>query len=113
MNSPLDQLLYEGLHDWVSLGDVVELVRDGMQPNDEHDLSAALQLVAEALGNGLVQVGAVDGRGFIPWPEQGDDALSRVRGYLESGSHEREGYFECWLANTAAGDARGRRADPH
>jgi hypothetical protein len=109
MASPLvDELLGRGLDDWVSLAEVVGLVRQAVPQVNEEDLQEnCVALIRDVVDAGLMTLGEVSDGGFFEWQEPLDEAIGRIREAWDT-KPETEWWFACWLANTPAGDSRAR-----
>ena len=103
----LDELLKDGLDDWVQAADVATIAQSiggARTPEEIKDLS--LRVIQEALERDLMTVGDVTSAGFRPWNVPLAEALERVEhawGIQGKGPNLGE---VCWLENTKRGDDR-------
>jgi hypothetical protein len=111
MTRQLDDILDRGLGDWVSLAEVVDVVRTRGSVEPADLAAAAIAVVSEALDGSLVRLGSITADGFEPWISERTESLERVRQLLESGRvSQADGVYDCWLANTPLGNEHARAA---
>ncbi len=81
MNSARNDVLMDGLDDWVHFYRVHRLVYLANPDASVGELQAeSLNIVADLVSAGLYQVGTVErGAGFVPWDIPIDEALDRIR----------------------------------
>ncbi len=107
MNTVRNDLLMEGLDDWVEFYSVHWLVK---QANPEAPIQEiqgeVLNVISDLVSSGLYQIGSV-GRGdagFIPWEIPLDQAIDRIRAEYV-GHYEETGHWDycAWLNLTDEG----------
>ena len=111
VDAVVDNILSEGLDDWIQASEVVSAIVGAGGPHLAKDVpSICRAVVGKVLALGLMQIGdVVEDGGFIPWELEQDAALAkfddewnRLKGLPDLGE-------VCWLSNTKAGDARANR----
>ena len=108
----IDELLRRGTDDWVDNTDVAwvaKSIRGAATAEDERTVS--LQLVAEVVRRGLMELGDLGGDGgtFRKWDMSSDVALRLADRKWRSLGRVPEIGEVFWLRNTPEGDRRGER----
>jgi hypothetical protein len=104
--SPKEEILVEGLDDWVYAAWVHSSTRLSGLSDPSLRRTLALGLIAELLVEGLVVAGDVDEQGHHPWPCSPGEAIERItREWLAEWSDQvpTPGAI-AWFANTSDGD---------
>ncbi|AMU25522.1 Uncharacterised protein [Mycobacteroides abscessus] len=106
MNSARNNVLMDGLDDWVHFYRVHRLVYLANPDASVGELQAeSLNTVADLVSAGLYQVGTVErGAGFVPWDIPIDEALDRIRAEYV-GHYDENGVWDyvAWLNLTDKG----------
>ncbi|AMU66347.1 hypothetical protein [Mycobacteroides abscessus] len=106
MNSARNDVLMDGLEDWVHFYRVHRLVYLANPDASPAELQTeSLNTVADLVAAGLYQVGTVErGIGFVPWGIPIDEALDRIRAEYV-GHYDENGVWDyvAWLNLTDEG----------
>lgn len=101
-----DQLLVDGLDDWLHLADVAWAARQSVCSEGKHDvIAAATEALAELLHDELIEIGEVSDGGFFEWDMPPDEAIARVRHEWLALPRDPQPGDVCWFAITAKGRA--------
>jgi hypothetical protein len=103
----IDEILLEGLDDWVYSPVVVSTVEDATGLVGEPLLRATLDLIGELLSSGWMEVGDVS-PSFVPWSLTVPEALARIEREWRATGVNSDFVAICWFANTPAGNERAR-----
>ena len=109
--SPKEDLLVEGLADWVDAGWALGSTDLAGVADLSVRRALAIGIIAEVIVEGLMVPGDADEQGHHPWPHSAGEAVERiVREWLAEWPDDvpTPGAV-VWLANTVAGDEIGRR----
>ncbi len=110
MDLRIEDLLAEGLDDWVSLHNVVWHARE-LADGDEAEVPGLVRQVLTAIiGGGLMAPGNLGEPGHIGldlWAGEPEELIERVMAECEQLGWNPRGEG-CWFANTAEGDRRAR-----
>ncbi|MFK0017385.1 hypothetical protein [Streptomyces sp. NPDC091027] len=110
-DSICQELLEEGLDDWVPVDLLVALASETSQESGESMRGITARVLSRLLHCGLMQVGELGETGFEAWPEENDSAVRRVVEALDAVMwHPALGV--CWLANTPEADRLVSEARP-
>lgn len=111
-----EEVLLEGLVDWIPLDDVHRIVARA-HPDVSDPRSSVVHLIQSLVRDGLVEIGdlANPESRFAPWTTSLDESLERLRKvYIEGFDDENTWPWFCWLAltddGTATAEARGSDA---
>ncbi|MEU6310699.1 hypothetical protein [Streptomyces sp. NPDC047014] len=102
-DSICQELLEEGLDDWVPVDLLVALAFEMSQESGESMRDITARVLSRLLHSGLMQVGELGETGFEAWPEENDAVVRRVIEALETVKWE-PALGVCWLANTPEAD---------
>ena len=115
----LEALAVRGLDDWVMLDEVTDIVskvgaRNGISLNDTERIAVALRVIQEALENGLMRAGELDGDPptFVAWKLSEEAAIDRMARKWRSAADTVALMELGWLANTPAGNELAEAALP-
>jgi hypothetical protein len=119
----VEEVLYQGLEDWVMLTTIVCLVeqetpawwRGTVQPGPDEIKAETLAVCEFLLSNGLMCAGELsksvaDPAAFLDWPQDAHQTLERINGewdHLVSLEH----FEPCWFRSTASGLEAGKAVD--
>lgn len=109
----LEELLEEGLDDWVPLISVASAVNRHLRLEEDQVCSQMTTTVRSLVDNDTFRVGTVtESQGFQALGEPLDDLLRRV---CDDWSTAEEGdwWWACWLEITDRGRALARSSFPH
>jgi len=118
---PIQQeILVEGLDDYVGLWQVASRVRESLResPTTDSVRQRVLKHLRPLLERGFLEAGNLAGDGgFVPWEGQGREALDSIgRAWTRLGRDPNIGYGpdpsdadSCWFRNTPAGSTHARQ----
>lgn len=101
----VDEVIVEGLDDWVQLHDLVWHSRLAQPDGDYRSLVRAL--VEELIHQGLMVPGDLGETGFEPWTTAPEESVRRVMEQCETYGWNPQG-DGAWFANTDAGKVLAR-----
>lgn len=106
-----NEILEEGLDDWIPVDRVIGLARDEAEARHGDFKELTLKVLESLLLREEIKVGAIGDMGFEAWSGAVSELIERVVTELNSVDWQPYG-GGCWICNTANGDerARGRRA---
>jgi hypothetical protein len=104
----MDRLLKEAANDWVGVWELPWIAKSmGRAADSEEVLQLSLQIIREALENGLAEVGDVTDTGFRPWGVSTDEACLRIEHeWRRFPNGPRLGDMSCWINLTERGRER-------
>ena len=107
-NALIDRLLREAADDWVGVWELPWMAEStGSAGDSEKVLRLWLQIIREALKNGLIEVGDVTETGFQPWGVSVDETCLRIeREWRRYPEGPRLGDISCWINLTERGQQR-------
>lgn len=107
--SVIQEILAEGLDDWVPIDRVIGGARDSASSEGVTLRDAAVGLVRALVDSGLMTPGDITEDGFGPWKGTHEQLTNQVIRQCDELGWEPLG-AGCWLANTPEGDRAARRA---
>lgn len=107
--SVIQEILVEGLDDWVPIDRVIGEARDSASSEGVTLRDAAVGLVRALVDSGLMTPGDITEDGFEPWKGTHEQLTNQVIWQCDELGWEPLG-AGCWLANTPEGDRAARRA---
>ncbi|HEY4117041.1 MAG TPA: hypothetical protein VGM56_04275 [Byssovorax sp.] len=107
MDLIIDEIVLQGSEDWVYSPIVVRAVEGATGFSGESLLRATLEVVREILNRGLMEVGD-EGPGFVPWRMTVPPSVARIEAKWRAAGLDAKQDFDCWFANTVAGNQRAQ-----
>lgn len=107
--SAIQEILTEGLDDWVPIDRVIGEARDSASDEGVTLRDAAVGLVRALVDSGLMIPGNITEDGFEPWKGNCGQLTSQVIRQCDELGWEPLG-AGCWLANTPEGDRAAQGA---
>ncbi|HEV7934116.1 MAG TPA: hypothetical protein VGP70_17635 [Actinomadura sp.] len=98
------EILMEGLEDWVPVDRVIGLTRESKESQGEDFKAATVEVIESLLGRELIVVGEIGETGFEAWTGDIGDIVAKVVAKLDRVNWAPFGGV-CWLANTPRGDS--------
>lgn len=109
-NRLAEQLLVDGLDDWLHLADIAWVARQFTHSTESQNvISVATEALAALLDQELIQIGEVSDGGFFEWHMTNEEAIARVRREWLALDREPQPGDVCWVANTALGNEHARK----
>ncbi|SNY29456.1 hypothetical protein [Paractinoplanes atraurantiacus] len=102
----VDELLVEGLDDWVPVDTVIGAAREAAEAAGVEFQGLTVEVLERLIVGGLMVAGDI-GDGFERWDDEPQAMVRKVVAQVESFGWAPLG-GACWLANTPAGDDRAR-----
>ncbi|MCY1141854.1 hypothetical protein OWR29_27985 [Actinoplanes sp. Pm04-4] len=103
----VDELVAEGLDDWVPVDTVIGAAREAADAAGVDFRGLTVTVLERLIVGGLMVAGDIGEDGFESWPDPAPEMVRKVVAQVESFDWTPLG-GACWLANTAAGDERAR-----
>jgi hypothetical protein len=107
----IDEILLEGLDDWVYSPVVVRTVEEATGLSGEPLLRATIEVLRELLAGRWMQVGDTTPQ-FEAWSLSVPEALARIERDWRAAGLDSDFVAVCWFANTPAGNERARKLRP-
>jgi hypothetical protein len=104
----IDQILVEGLDDWVYSPVVIGMVKQATGLSGESLVCATMDVIRQLLSARLMEVGDTNPR-FEPCSLTVPETLARIEREWRSLGVDSDFVAICWFANTPAGDERARQ----
>ena len=114
-NALVNDMVVEGLDDWVYSVVLVRAVEDATGLAGESLLRVTLEVIGELLRSGLMLVGdaGTATRPFTPWPLTIPEALTRFEREWRVLGLDSDFVDICWFSNTSTGSERAHQLQAH
>ncbi|GAA4889164.1 hypothetical protein [Saccharopolyspora cebuensis] len=106
INDPVDEILEEGLDDWVMLVSIVRLAEERRLGDQQGARTLATALIHELIVGEWMVPGEIGNSGFEPWKDPPADAAARVVGNIDSVGWNFVDNVVVWFDNTDKGNQR-------
>lgn len=107
LNKCVDELLLRGQEDWVSVWDILDVVRNiAKAESGSKEREASLKVIRILLESGWMAIGEVSGGRFEKWDLDPKAAINRVASTWNHYPNPRQMMYEWWLDNTPKGNLR-------
>ena len=107
IESMANEILAEGVDDWVPIDAVIGLARKISEGSGGDFKSITIELIKYLILGGLMVAGDIGDDGFEGWDEPPSEMVRKVITQCESFDWNPLG-AACWLSNTRAGDERAQ-----
>lgn len=107
----VDEILAEGLDDWVMLISIVRSAESRRSLDQEAARKLAMDLVAELVEGGWMVPGDLEGTGFRPWELAPADAVARIAREWDEADGDAMHHVIAWFDNTEKGNSRAEIED--